>query len=329
MVHFEVTLEGLRRKLDGGNGHLLIVDADSGAVVIDNARPQEVGKPLGDPDNGRFTMLVGQWQDQGQVYADGRQVAYHRVPSAVGNDNRWYVVSVAPAAPGPLTGVEWLSAIVALTATLIIAYTLVRLHKSRSALVRAANTDPLTGLHNRRRLEADLAALLPKCTVEDPLYLTLSDLNGFKAFNDTLGHPAGDALLQAVARRLREGADASATTARLGGDEFGILLPGDDRAAVADSAADLIARISEPYEVDGHIVIIGASIGIAFAPENGVDPDQLIKRADLALYRAKAEGRGTWRFYAAAMDEDRLDRRRLDLVPAEPLARRAGGARRS
>ena len=200
--------------------------------------------------------------------------------------------------------------------------------RAEARIAHMATHDSLTDLPNRVMFR-DAARWAVEAGPGGAFAVLCVDLDGFKAVNDTLGHPAGDALLQAVARRLRQGADASATTARLGGDEFGILLPGGDHAAVAESAADLIARISEPYEVDGHIVIIGASIGIAFAPEDGVDPDLLIKRADLALYRAKAEGRGTWRFYAAAMDGDRLDRRRLDVIPGEPVARRASAAGRS
>ena len=200
--------------------------------------------------------------------------------------------------------------------------------KAEARIAHMATHDALTDLPNRV-LFRDAARWALEARTDHSFALLCVDLDGFKAVNDTLGHPAGDALLQAVGQRLREGAEASATTARLGGDEFAILLPGEDRDAVADAAADLIARISEPYEVDGHIVIIGASIGIAVAPDDGVDPDVLIKRADLALYRAKAEGRGTWRFYAGPMDADRLDRRRLDLIPAEPAPRRASAGGRS
>jgi predicted signal transduction protein with EAL and GGDEF domain len=107
---------------------------------------------------------------------------------------------------------------------------------------------------------------------------------------------------------------ASATVARLGGDEFAILLPDmGERDAVDSCAAQLVERIAEPYEVEGHRVTVGTSIGIALAPADGVDPDTLAKRADLALYRAKADGRGTHRFFVSGMDGELLERRLMEL----------------
>ena len=142
------------------------------------------------------------------------------------------------------------------------------------------------------------------------------DLDRFKAVNDTLGHPIGDALLKTVAERLLSCVRATDLIARLGGDEFADPAAGErgQRATPRCWRAASSSVLSAPYELDGQQVVIGASIGVAIAPQDGDTPDQLLKNADLALYRAKADGRGTHRFFEAAMD-------------AELQARRAGRAR--
>jgi diguanylate cyclase (GGDEF)-like protein len=128
------------------------------------------------------------------------------------------------------------------------------------------------------------------------------DLDRFKQVNDTMGHPAGDALLIAVAERLRERLRDSDTLARLGGDEFVIVLEQvAERNQVASLAQELIARLSEPFELPGgQVARIGASIGIALFPADGTAPDALIKHADSALYESKHGGRGTYRFFGSA-----------------------------
>jgi len=151
------------------------------------------------------------------------------------------------------------------------------------------------------------------------LYL---DLDGFKSVNDTLGHPVGDALLRLVAQRLRECTGGNETAARLGGDEFAILHvtsePAKDAAALARR---IIEVIGAPYHVDDHLVVIGTSLGIALAPTDGVDADQLMKNADMALYHAKSSGRGTFHFFQAEMDTRAHARRSLELALREALVR--------
>jgi diguanylate cyclase (GGDEF)-like protein len=127
------------------------------------------------------------------------------------------------------------------------------------------------------------------------LYL---DFDHFKSINDTLGHTVGDELLKVLATRLRSCLRDTDTVARLGGDEFAIIQTAIEQPA---NITDLVQRIHEairqPYEFGGHELIADASIGIAMAPEDGTDPDQLLKNADLAMYGAKTEGRGTYRFF--------------------------------
>src|SRR5262249_11484715 len=124
------------------------------------------------------------------------------------------------------------------------------------------------------------------------------DLDYFKNVNDTLGHPIGDALLQTVARRLQACVREEDTVARLGGDEFAII---EARVFASTDASALAKRVinvlSEPYNIDGHEVVVAASVGISIAIEDELDPDLVLKRADMALYRAKSDGRSTFRFF--------------------------------
>jgi diguanylate cyclase (GGDEF)-like protein len=151
------------------------------------------------------------------------------------------------------------------------------------------------------------------------------DLDHFKAVNDTLGHPVGDALLRTVGERLRSVLRETDTVARLGGDEFAVLqgAGGDPQpqaaSALAKRVVDLVGR---PYALEGHLVNVGASVGVALAPADGEDADALLKAADLALYRAKEEGRGTWRFFEPGMDARMRARRALELDLRKALALR-------
>ena len=139
------------------------------------------------------------------------------------------------------------------------------------------------------------------------------DLDKFKAVNDTLGHQAGDILLQDVGRRLKQLARPSDTIARMGGDEFVILqTPMSDRSEADALARDVVAALSAPFGLDGHQAVASASIGIAIAPADGSTPEQLLHNADVALYRAKSDGRGVHRFFEPAMEEEAQNRRALE-----------------
>ena len=149
------------------------------------------------------------------------------------------------------------------------------------------------------------------------------DLDLFKGVNDSLGHPVGDELLKAVARRLLACLRETDTVARLGGDEFAVMaaVEGDQREEAIATADRLLEALSAPYSFDGHRLDISTSIGIALAPEHGTDVDQLIKSADLALYKAKVGGRNTYRLFEAAMGADADARRTLEIDLRNALAR--------
>jgi diguanylate cyclase (GGDEF)-like protein len=178
-----------------------------------------------------------------------------------------------------------------------------------------ARHDALTNLPNRTLFRERLERGLHLAKRGDQLSVLCLDLDHFKDINDSLGHPVGDALLKEVARRLGECATDDDTVARLGGDEFAVvqLCRGCDPTAPSALASRLVESISAPYDIAGHQLVIGVSIGVSLAPDDGENPDQLLKNADLALYRAKADGRGTYRFFEAGMDARAQARRLLEL----------------
>jgi len=173
-----------------------------------------------------------------------------------------------------------------------------------SNLVRLAHVDTLTDLPNRSLL-ADRVGQLTSVSRRDhrPFALMFMDLDQFKNINDTLGHSVGDALLGEVARRLQGTLREVDTVARLGGDEFAVLLPGADAAGAELVASKLLERLAEPCMVQGHELSMTMSIGIACYPSDGDDYEILSRNADTAMYRAKHEGKATWRFFAAGMQQ--------------------------
>jgi diguanylate cyclase (GGDEF)-like protein len=172
-----------------------------------------------------------------------------------------------------------------------------------------AHHDALTDLPNRLLFREKMHRGLERVKSGEKLALICLDLDGFKSVNDTLGHSIGDALLRAVTERLLKSMSDRDTVARLGGDEFAVLQSAaGHRDEAAGLANILINAIAEPYELDGHEIIIGASIGIAMAPSDGLDPEELLKKADMALYQAKNDARGIFRFFHPEMDTSRRSR---------------------
>lgn len=173
--------------------------------------------------------------------------------------------------------------------------------------------DGLTGLPNRKLFTEQLANLLARRRVGEQVMVAYVDLDDFKMVNDTLGHPAGDALLRMVAEHIKEDLP-DALIARLGGDEFAVLIDGiDEKASLGNIADRLQACFNRPLTINGQAASSSASIGIAIAPGDGEDGITLMKNADLALYRAKHEGKATYHFFEPALDEAARQRRQLEL----------------
>jgi len=187
--------------------------------------------------------------------------------------------------------------------------------RAEAQIARLAHYDPLTELPNRVLFQKHLSeALARRARKDDQLAVHFIDLDRFKTVNDTLGHPLGDALLRVAAERLRGCVREGDTVARLGGDEFAVVQTGlSDMTGATRLAERIVEAMAAPFDLQGHQVVIGASVGVAAAPSDGEDADELLKKADMALYRAKADGRGAFHFFERAMDEQLQARRALEL----------------
>ena len=186
--------------------------------------------------------------------------------------------------------------------------------RAEAKMLHMALHDALTNLANRLFFRQEMEARLAHLACNQKFAVLCLDLDDFKSVNDTLGHPLGDNLLCQVADRLRNCLREGDRVARLGGDEFAILQASTiEPAEITSLMARLIEVIGAPFDLEGHQVVVGVSIGVALAPTDAADPDQLLKLADMALYRAKAEGRGTYRFFEPEMDARMQARRVLEL----------------
>ncbi|MET2825707.1 putative bifunctional diguanylate cyclase/phosphodiesterase [Mesorhizobium shangrilense] len=175
-----------------------------------------------------------------------------------------------------------------------------------------ALADALTGLPNRRQFGNRLLASLGGTTSNDSLALMMIDLDRFKPVNDVFGHGVGDKVLIAFARRASAIVGSGAMLARFGGDEFALFLPATDTDEPARVARRLLALFERPFDIDDVQVTLGASIGISMAPQDATDPEELLRRADIALYRAKMNGRGNFCFFEADMDAQVQKRARIE-----------------
>jgi len=178
---------------------------------------------------------------------------------------------------------------------------------------RLAEYDSLTGLANRHRMTRRLDGILAAYkNAKRVCAVMMLDLDRFKHVNDSMGHPAGDELLRQVADRLKAIIGERGEIGRLGGDEFQVILPDlDDRGKLGELAGKVIQIISQPYPIDGKRAIIGTSCGIAIAPYDGLDKDEMTRASDLALYAAKKGGRGQFRFYSADLKDEEEERQEL------------------
>jgi diguanylate cyclase (GGDEF)-like protein len=286
-VHAEVLLEGLRLAAATGPDHpyeVVVVDRRNGDVVLDGAQPQQPGAVLGAPSDRRFLRLRLVRGGRGLVRLDGHPAAWQVVTEDAANVNDWVLVArsrravptlVQAAGPLPLGA--------GVVALLLVLAGLAGLRSQHAELEEAAGSDALTGLPNRRALAANLA----RRTARDasPSVLLLYDLDGFKTYNDTFGHLAGDALLQRLGRELATVAAVHGGTAyRLGGDEFCVL-------ASAGSREELEAQAALALTAEGDGFTVGASCGAVALPTEAHSPDEALRLADDRMYASKAGGR--------------------------------------
>jgi diguanylate cyclase (GGDEF)-like protein/PAS domain S-box-containing protein len=188
------------------------------------------------------------------------------------------------------------------------------IRQTQERLTHLANVDVLSGLPNRGRVRQLLGEALRHATTGNvPCAIMFLDLDGFKPVNDTFGHPKGDAVLRAVAKRLVDEVGVDGHVGRMGGDEFAIVLTDAQSRKMVEELADrIIKTIKEPYMIDQMEIRIGVSIGCAFGPIDGATVDDLILKADLALYQAKDAGRGCARYFSSELQSEQEDRVRLE-----------------
>jgi diguanylate cyclase (GGDEF)-like protein len=185
--------------------------------------------------------------------------------------------------------------------------------RAEAQIAHMSRHDALTDLPNRVLFREQMEQHLARVRRGESLAVLCLDLDHFKTVNDSLGHAVGDAMLQEIANRLRECVRETDTVARLGGDEFAVLQVGATQPAEATALAQrIVEALGQRLDIAGHQLVSGASVGIAVSPNDGTDPEQLLKNADLALYRAKQDGRNGFRFFEPEMDAKMRLRRSLE-----------------
>jgi diguanylate cyclase (GGDEF)-like protein/PAS domain S-box-containing protein len=240
-----------------------------------------------------FDLKLGQEGERTLMFHLSARSAFQELPvrAALAGEERWWSVSGRPIYDQFDNFVGFRGSGTDLTEK----------RRSQEKVSRLANYDSLTGLANRLQMSQLLEKILAAPQeMNRSCAVMLLDLDRFKHVNDTRGHPVGDALLRQVAQRLERTVGKSGRVGRLGGDEFQVIVPNRrDRSRVAQLAHDIIHSLSQPYSIDGHAIVIGASVGVALAPDDGTTSEELIRNSDLALYAAKDGGRGRHHFYAA------------------------------
>jgi diguanylate cyclase (GGDEF)-like protein len=289
IVHFEVTIESFRRVAASLTSRfdILVVDAKTGQVVIDSRHPQLVGAPLGSPGDRRFQPVTREGTPSGSSSVDDRPVAYQRLQRQPHNANDWYVVAAARSPVGPLYGVSGWSIALVVVALALLVFAAISFLTHHRLLVATSMTDALTGIPNRRQLKLDLDQGLKQATRDRPLLLLLFDLNGFKGYNDTFGHPAGDALLIRLAKALDTAMTEHGGSAyRLGGDEFCVLAAVDP-----DATTPIVAAASQALSEHGGGFSITASYGAILLPQESQDVTEAMRQVDQRMYAQKTSVR--------------------------------------
>ena len=287
-----------------GVGWLWQVDADNRVSYISSRMSALLGKPAGQLIGHSLPALLGGHAELGRVLLEMQPFNSLEMELNTARGSRWISIAGDPIVDtaGRFEGFRGVGSDVT------------EIRQTQERLTHLANVDVLSGLPNRGRVRQLLGEALRSATSGNvPCAIMFLDLDGFKPVNDTFGHPKGDAVLRAVAKRLVDEVAADGHVGRMGGDEFAIVVVDAQSRKKVETLADrIIHAIKEPYVIDQTEISIGVSIGCAFGPIDGATVDDLILKADLALYQAKDAGRGCARYFSSELQSVQEDRVRLE-----------------
>jgi diguanylate cyclase (GGDEF)-like protein len=295
-----------------GVGWLWQVDSENRVTYISSRMSALLGRPAGQLIGHSLPALLGGHGELGRILLDKQPFNAFEMELSTPRGPRWISIAGDPIidTAGRFEGFRGVGS------------DITEIRQTQERLTHLANVDVLSGLPNRGRVRQLLGEALRLATTGNvPCAIMFLDLDGFKPVNDTFGHPKGDAVLRAVAKRLVDEVAADGHVGRMGGDEFAIVVTDAQSRKLVEILADrIIKAIKEPYIIDQTEIRIGVSIGCAFGPIDGATVDDLILKADLALYQAKDAGRGCARYFSSELQSEQDDRVRLETDLRQALA---------
>jgi len=287
-----------------GVGWLWAVDAENRVTYISSRMSTLLGRPGGQLLGHSLPALLGGHAELGRVLLERQPFNSLEMELETPRGGRWISIAGDPIidTAGRFEGFRGVGS------------DITEIRQTQERLTHLANVDVLSGLPNRGRVRQLLGEALRAATTGNvPCAIMFLDLDGFKPVNDTFGHPKGDAVLRAVAKRLVDEVGPDGHVGRMGGDEFAIVITDAQSRKQVELLADrIINSIKESYLIDQTEIRIGVSVGCAFGPIDGATVDDLILKADLALYQAKDAGRGCARYFSSELQSEQEDRVRLE-----------------
>ncbi|MGI8611032.1 MAG: putative bifunctional diguanylate cyclase/phosphodiesterase, partial [Sphingomicrobium sp.] len=287
-----------------GVGWLWQVDAENRVTYISSRMTALLGRPASQLLGHSLPSLLGGNAELGRLLLERQPFNSLEMEIKTARGERWISIAGDPIidTAGRFEGFRGVGSDVT------------EIRQTQERLTNLANVDVLSGLPNRGRVRQLLGEALRAATISNvPCAILFLDLDGFKPVNDNFGHPKGDAVLRAVAKRLVDEVASDGHVGRMGGDEFAIVvIDAQSRRNVEGMADRIITAIAAPYMIDQTEIRIGVSIGCAFGPIDGATVDDLILKADLALYEAKGAGRGIARYFSSELQSEQEDRVRLE-----------------
>ena len=295
-----------------GVGWLWQVDPENRVSYISSRMVALLGRPANQLLGHSLPSLLGGHAELGRKLLDKEAFANLEMELETAHGPRWISIAGDPIVDtaGRFEGFRGVGS------------DITEIRQTQERLTHLANMDVLSGLPNRGRVRQLLGEALRAATAQNHACAILfMDLDGFKPVNVTFGHPKGDAVLRAGAKRLVQEVGAAGHVGRMGGDEFAVVIPdAQSRSTVEQMAQRIIDSIKVPYDIEGTTIEIGVSIGCAFGPVDGATVDDLILKADLALYEAKGAGRGIARYFSSELQSEKEDRVRLEADLRSALA---------